>query len=284
MIADLDLPPRWPGVLARYRDREISAPIALAQLLLAGGRADVGDRLATLPGCEELAALARTHAASIERLPALVAELGGADPSPEGTRALFDRLAVEHPEAGVAIYSLGDPALLDAATAELIAVIDRWTPVAGRDLLDFGCGIGRVAIALAPRARSVLGLDLSEAMVAEARRRGAGMDKLSFVVGNGRDLAPVADGGIDLMIAVDSFPFLFAGGGDLIDRHLDEAARVLRPGGDLHVFNWSYRGNVSADIADAHRQAAAHGFAVVRAGETPFAIWDGVGFHLRRAS
>ena len=78
MIAEPDLPPRWPGVLARYRAREISAPIALAQLLLAGSGADVGDRLATLPGFEDLAALARTHAASIERLPALVAELGGA--------------------------------------------------------------------------------------------------------------------------------------------------------------------------------------------------------------
>ena len=41
---------------------------------------------------------------------------------------------------------------------------------------------------------------------------------------------------------------------------------------------------VAADIADARRLAAAHGFDVVRAGETPFTIWDGVGFHLRRAS
>ena len=55
--------------------------------------------------------------------------------------------------------------------------------------------------------------------------------------------------------------------------------RALRPGGDLLVFNWSYRGDPARDEAEAR---ATPGFDVLRAGERPFRIWDGVGFHLRR--
>ena len=84
------------------------------------------------------------------------------------------------------------------------------------------------------------------------------------------------------MGAADCFPFLVQAGGDLLDRQVAEFARVLRPGGDLLVFNWSYRGDDAADIADAHALAARHGFGVLHAGARPFAIWDGRGFQLRR--
>jgi hypothetical protein len=72
-------------------------------------------------------------------------------------------------------------------------------------------------------------------------------------------------------------------GGGVLDRQLAEFARVLRPDGNLLVFNWSYRGDDAADIAEAHGLAARHGFTVLQAGARPFAIWDGRGFHLRRA-
>lgn len=277
------LPLRWERALARHRAGELSAPVALAQLLLAGEEANVAEALAGRPGCEEIVALARANAGRLDVLRELVADLGGADASVEGTRALFDHLAARAPEAGVAIYSLGDPALLDAATAELVEVIERWAGLAGRDLFDFGCGIGRVSVAAASRARSVLGLDLSPGMLAEARRRATGLADVRFVLGDGRGLEPVPDASVDVAIAADSVPFLVSAGDDLLDRHFGEFARSLRPGGDLLVFNWSYRGNPAADIADARRLAAAHGFAVLRAGEAPFRLWDGVGFHLRRA-
>ena len=75
------------------------------------------------------------------------------------------------PEASVALYSLGDPAILAAATEEIVAwlVAERLLP-ADADVLDLGCGIGRVG-GVAPRCRSVLGLDVSAGMVAEATRR-----------------------------------------------------------------------------------------------------------------
>ena len=76
----------------------------------------------------------------------------------------------------MAAYSLGDTAVLAAATDEIVAwlvAMDLIGP--DSDVLDFGCGIGRIAAAVAPRVRSVIGLDLSPGMIAEARRRpGAG--------------------------------------------------------------------------------------------------------------
>lgn len=53
---------------------------------------------------------------------------------------------------------------------------------APRRMLDFGCGVGRVALPMAEHADHVTGIDISPAMLAEARRNCAerGLDKVSF--------------------------------------------------------------------------------------------------------
>lgn len=278
------------AILARCRAGEISPQIALAQMVIGGTlpSSDALDRLAMqeVPGSPliRLAALAAAQRERLETLQRVAAS--GIDPVGDdpvaATAALFDRLAAIAPEAAVAFYSLGDPALLDGATAELVGTIRDWAPVAGADILDWGCGIGRVAMALAGDARGVLGLDVSAGMVEQARRRAAGLDNVRFAVGSGRDLAGVEDDSIDVALAVDSFPYVIRAG--LLEEHLAEAARVIRAGGTLLVFNWSYRGDLTADVEEARRLAPRHGFDVVRAGGRPFRIWDGSGFNfLRRA-
>ena len=275
------------AILARCRSGEISPAIALSQLLImrkmpdAAGWSALGAEGDASP-VGQLVALATADPARTERLAAVVAS--GIDPlgtDVAATAALFDRLATEAPEAAVAFYSLGDPALLDRATAELVEVIEAWAPLAGRDVLDLGCGIGRVALGIAPRAATVLALDVSPGMIAEAQRRGAGVAGVRFAVSSGRDLAGVASQSIDLLLAVDILPFVVRAG--LTDAIVAEVARVLRPGGSLLVFNWSYRHDAALDCTEAATLADRHGFALVRAGERPFAIWDGVGFHLVRS-
>jgi SAM-dependent methyltransferase len=227
-----------------------------------------------LPAQGPVAELVRAHPERVEQARALVATGLDAPDTPEGARALFDRLAVQAPEAGVALYALGDPGLLDAATQELVDVVEAWRPIAGRDLLDFGCGIGRVSRELARRGARVTGLDVSPGMIADADRRGG---DVRYLVGNGRDLSALADQSLDLVLAADSLPYLVAAG--LLERHLAEFARVLRPGGALIVFNWSYRGDAALDAVEA---GAAQGFLLRRSGERPFAIWDATGFLLQR--
>jgi SAM-dependent methyltransferase len=129
--------------------------------------------------------------------------------------------------------------------------------------------------------RSVAGLDIAPAMIAAAETRSAGSGNLRFLLGSGRDLAPFADRSLDLVLAVDSFPYLVQSGGALAERHVAEAARTLRPGGSLMILNYSYRGDDGRDRAEIRRLADAHGFTVARAGERPFTLWDGLAFHLR---
>lgn len=280
----------------------ISPEVAVARLLLGGeAAAEIAGLVAArrreppTPRWVALARLVEGRARALDRLAADIAEVGGdhtgfAEGGVARVAAFFDRQAVRTPEAGVALYSLGDPAILAAATAEIVAWLDAeglldprpGMAPEGPDVLDLGCGIGRMAAALAPRCRLVLGLDVSAGMVAEARRRGAGLENARFEVTVGTDLAALAEAAFDLVLAVDSFPYIVQAGGDMAERHVAGAARALRTGGALAILNLSYRQDLVADRADAAGWAARHGFAFTRAGERPFALWDGTAFVLRR--
>ena len=195
--------------------------------------------------------------------------------------AAFDAAAQGHPEGSVALYALGNPDLLAAATAEIVAKLGDWgrlTPAA--ECLDIGCGIGRLEAALAPRIRRIVGIDISSAMVEAARRRSAGLRNVEIRQASGRDLMGFADASFDLVLAVDSFPYMMQAGGDLPDRMISESARVLRPAGRLVIFNYSYRGDLAIDRADLRRAAARSELAILRDGGSEFSLWDGVAFDL----
>jgi len=249
--------------LARYRPSADDARwMAMARLLV--GRGAALDRLAA-----EVTATGAQHDASGDDGLARIA-------------AFFDRAVAHSPEASVALYSLGDPAILAQATNEIVGWLRSHGLLrADADVLDLGCGIGRIAAALAPLCRSVLGLDVSAGMVAEARRRVTALS-VRFDHTAGRDLDALPGGAFDLVLAVDSFPYMVQAGPAVVGRHVAGAARVLRPGGALVVLNFSYRGDRAADRADAATLAAAHGFTLEQDGIAPFGVWDGTAFVLRR--
>ncbi|TCZ61313.1 class I SAM-dependent methyltransferase [Roseicella aquatilis] len=268
----------------------MSAPVALMHLILEGHPADTlaadlaraAEVDAALAPLRDLARQQGDGLRLLERMVRAGAAHGGhsdAAAAIAGSRAMFDRLVGISPEASVAAYSLGDPALLDAATAEIVAWLDRQGLLRGRpDILDLGCGIGRLAAALADRAGSVLGLDVSPAMVAEARAR---HPALRFETCEGGDLGLLADASFDLVLAVDVFPYLVQGGLELARRIVAEAGRVLRPGGRLVILNLSYRG-AEADRRDMPPIAAACGLDLLCNGAREFALWDGLAFSLQR--
>ncbi|MGI4975967.1 MAG: class I SAM-dependent methyltransferase [Janthinobacterium lividum] len=268
----------------------ISPEIALARMVLGGATvAEIETELAACagePAAAGMLALVTRYRGSLERL-AGVFEGTGLDHAEAGGAELIARVAgaydvavARSPEASVAAYSLGDAATLARATAELVGWLEGAGVLpAGADVLDVGCGIGRVAAAMLPRARSVLGLDVSAGMVAEARRRYPDR-RLRFEVTHGRDLAGVAAGEFDVVLASDCFPYLVQAG--LAGGHVAGAARALRAGGALVVLNLSYRGDAAADLADATRWAREAGMVLERAGETPFALWDASAWVFRR--
>jgi ubiquinone/menaquinone biosynthesis C-methylase UbiE len=120
-------------------------------------------------------------------------------------------------------------------------------------------------------------------MLAAARRRCAGLTNVLLFRSSGRDLSLFKERTFDLVYAVDSFPYLCQSGMPLVETHVREARRVLRPRGDFVILNFSYRGDAAADRRDVTRLAAECGFDVIIDGSAPFVLWDGLAFHLRRS-
>ena len=198
---------------------------------------------------------------------------------------MFDERVRQSEEASVALYSLGSAEILERATAEVVALLDGWGVLGvDRRVLQIGCGIGRFERALAGRVAEAHGVDVSGEMVKVARRRCAGLPNVRVAKTDGRDLAPYGDAELDLVYAVDAWPYLVRSGEALVEAHFREARRVLRPGGELAILNYSHRGEPAHDEADVRRHSARHGFEVVVAGERPFVLWDGAVYRLRKAA
>jgi SAM-dependent methyltransferase len=288
-------------ILARYLAGSGSPAMTLTALLIEAERPHEVAELLDLamdgvPGdspeqmrLDRLAALHAAHPQAYGRIRGVLAavrhDAGGLDPGAAVARiaAMFDAAAAVSPEASVALYSLGDAEQLAAATAEVVARMRAWGPVMpGHSLLDIGCGIGRFEEAIAGEVKAAVGIDVSERMIAEARARCAGRANVSFHLGSGHALVMFADASFEGVFAVDSFPYLVQAGGDLAERAISEAARVLRPGGELLILNYSYRDDLDADRQDVARHGAAAGLTVERAGVGGFAIWNGSAFLLRK--
>ncbi len=97
-------------------------------------------------------------------------------------------------------------------------------PRAGERALDVGCGPGIVTAALEEQGLVAVGIDLTAAMLAEARR-GGGL----YLRGDGARL-PFRDATFDLAICRNTFHHLA-----FPQAALREMARVIRPGGRVVV-------------------------------------------------
>jgi ubiquinone/menaquinone biosynthesis C-methylase UbiE len=102
----------------------------------------------------------------------------------------------------------------------------------GGELLDVPCGFGRHSVPLARAGYRVTGVDRSESLLAEARRRTGGERRPKLTRADYREL-PFADGSFDAAINLfTSLGYL----GDAEDtRALAEIGRVLRPGARLVI-------------------------------------------------
>jgi len=115
------------------------------------------------------------------------------------------------------------------------AIIGALADAPVRALLDLGTGTGRILELLAPQIERGLGLDLSLDMLSLARARldRAGLRHCSVRQGDIYDLALPKDS-FDAVVIHQVLHFLEDGA-----RAIEEAARVLRPGGRLLVVDFA---------------------------------------------
>lgn len=106
----------------------------------------------------------------------------------------------------------------------LRGLLDWLGPLDGSRILDVGSGKGRFSRALRARGAAVVGIDLSQAMLAEGR----GLDR---VRGSARRL-PFAAGSFDRVVAVEVLEHLAT---TAVEAAIGEFRRVLRPGGLLAI-------------------------------------------------
>lgn len=111
-------------------------------------------------------------------------------------------------------------------------------PAGRAKAIEIGSGLGRVCLALADRFDEVVGIDISPEMV---RRAGelVSEPRVSFVVGDGATLSGIDDASTDLVLSFTVFQHIPRV--EVIEHYLEEAGRVLRPGG-LFVFQWNNGG------------------------------------------
>ncbi|XP_066542720.1 putative methyltransferase DDB_G0268948 [Hoplias malabaricus] len=97
--------------------------------------------------------------------------------------------------------------------------------------VDLGCGTGQNTRLLAPHFQKVLGIDVSECQVEEARVV-PGFTNITYSAGPAEEL-PVPDGSVDLLTAASAAHW-FDG-----KRFLKEADRVLKPRGCMALFGYA---------------------------------------------
>ncbi len=110
-----------------------------------------------------------------------------------------------------------------------LARVGREMPLAGKRVLDYGCGVGRFATLLEGMGCRYSGVDIADEMIVKARDLRPGGDFLCLA--NGR--IPHGDATFDLLLSVG---VIHHNTYHQQERMLDEIVRVLRPTGYVILF------------------------------------------------
>ena len=128
--------------------------------------------------------------------------------------------------------------------------LDEIVKVDGLDVLDLGAGTGRLAVLLAPRAKSMRAFDVSEEMLRVCRSRfeASGLSNWQVDIADHRQL-PIPNHSADLAVSGWSLSYLAVWNPETwraeLEKWLAEMKRILRPGGFIVLYESLGTGNES---------------------------------------
>ena len=127
---------------------------------------------------------------------------------------------------------------MNALVNDELDVLAELLPIAGRDIIELGCGAAKLARTLLERHPDsrVTGLEVDERQ--HAKNLSSPQPGLRFVAG-GAQAIPFPDASFDVALMLKSLHHVPL---PRMGQALDEVARVLRPGGHLYVSEPVYDG------------------------------------------
>lgn len=164
--------------------------------------------------------------------------------------------------------------------AVTMAYIHRWARQ-GSKVLEIGAGTGRYSVALAKEGMDVTAVELTESNLALLRENGRGLKNLSSFRGDAVDLGVFPDGSFDVTLSLGPMYHLYEP--HEVDRAIDEALRVTRPGGVilfafLSVYAIMYANYLRGDWARGQEENFTADYGVRHFKEQVFTGWDAADF------
>ena len=195
-------------------------------------------------------------------------------------RKTFEKLGREDPLYGVLTdhkrrHNKWDPAEFFATgvaeVTQMMASLEQAGLTVPRgDAFDFGCGVGRLTLALGAHFERIVGVDIADTMIERAREFNTLGERVTYLVNTKDDLSLLPDASFDFIyssIVLQHIP------PESSTRYMAEFMRLLRPGG-LAVFHVpagkAYRpGSFSAWLYRIRRRNLRRAWKIVR-GRAPY--------------
>ena len=167
-------------------------------------------------------------------------------------KSVWTALSESLSSAKMHVSGTEDEAVVETSGAGTSAFLLNNVGIHSTDVvLEIGCGIGRVGKHLAGRCRHWIGADVSPNMLGFAAERLRDFSNVEFIELSGNNLRPISDNSIDFAYCTAVFMHL-----ESWDRYgyVEEAFRVLRPGGKLYVDNVNLCCDGGWSVFETHRR------------------------------